>query len=863
MLRGANLAPFFHLSENRFFSLTIKDQSEALTRVSRPSRYLGGELGSICKGDKGIEVRMALAFPDVYEVGMSHIGFPILYKILNDLSWAAAERVYAPWPDMAQWLTENEQPLCSLESNRPLGSFDIIGFTLQYELSYTNLLGMLQLAGLPLRREQRSEEAPLIVVGGPCAYNPEPLADFYDVALIGDGEEAIVELAEAVRRGKAEGWSRRQLLEELAGREGFYVPQFFEISYAQDGRIAKILPLHKGYEKVRRRFLADLESAPFPTRPIIPFMQTVHNRVALEIARGCTRGCRFCQAGYIYRPVRERSPQKIKELIGQALENSGFEEISLLSLSTGDYSCIEPLLQNLMAEHAGDRVAVSLPSLRVGSLTEGLMEEVKKVRKTGFTLAPEAGSERLRQVINKGISEADLLETTGNAYRLGWRLIKLYFMQGLPTETDADLQALIELAAQVKRSGKGTGGNDVNVAVSTFVPKPHTPFQWEAQIDIAETRRKQELLREGLRRKKLRFKYHEAELSFLEGVFARGDRRLSAVLERAVELGCRFDGWREHFDFAKWQQAFADCDVEPGWYLRQRDENEILPWEHIDCGLPKSFFAVERQKALDLAATPDCRDGNCHACGVCDFEALRMRLTDASHLPPPPAAEEPPAEDREQFTRVRLKLSKQGRARLVGHLEYLSMFQRAVRRAKLPVRFSGGFHPTPKVSYLEALPMGVASEAELVDLELTSPVPVGQILSDLNVQLPEGFRVIEGAIIPWKSPSPSASVAASRYRVPLPKPRPQELTEKIISLLEADQLLVTRMKKGRAEQIDLRPDVLEVSRVDDELELELVKGSPLQLAAWLFDMDIEDVRRLQVRKVDITLKEFSSEKLTD
>lgn len=808
---------------------------------------------------------MALAFPDVYEVGMSHIGFPILYHVLNSLDWAAAERVYAPWADMAQCLQENDQPLCSLESNRPLDTFDIIGFTLQYELSYTNLLGMLQLAGLPLRREQRDEAAPLIVVGGPCAYNPEPLADFFDVALIGDGEEAIVELAEAVRRGKQENWGRERLLEELSGREGFYVPAFFDVSYFPDGRLVKITARKKAYDKVRRRFLADLETAPFPTRPIIPFMQTVHNRVALEIARGCTRGCRFCQAGYIYRPVRERSPEKIKALLGAALENSGYEEISLLSLSTGDYSCIEPLLQSLMVQHADDRVAVSLPSLRVGSLTEGLMEEVKKVRKTGFTLAPEAGSERLRAVINKGISAADLLRTTADAYRLGWRLIKLYFMQGLPTETDEDLQALIDLAAQVKRSGKGTGGNDVNVAVSTFVPKPHTPFQWEAQIGIDETLRKQTLLREGLKRKKLRFKYHEAELSFLEGVFARGDRRLSQVLERAVELGCRFDGWREHFDFAKWQQAFADCGIDPAWYLRPRDADEVLPWEHIDCGVPKSFFWSERQKAFAVAATSDCRGGDCHGCGVCDFDALRMRLSVSPDLPPSPegAVAEQPPEDPAQFTRVRLKLSKQGRARMVGHLEYLSMFQRAVRRAKLPVRFSGGFHPTPKISYLEALPLGVASEAELVDIELTRPLPIGQILADLSVQLPEGFSIVEGALIPWKSPSPSASLATSCYRVPLPEPVPKQLTEKLVSFLEADRVLVTRLKKGREEQIDLRPNVLEISRVENELEIVLVKGSPLQVAGWLFDLEIEEVRRLQVRKTGIRLKDFTSVNLTD
>ncbi|MCK5782941.1 MAG: TIGR03960 family B12-binding radical SAM protein [Desulfobacterales bacterium] len=835
------------------------DQTEALIQVSRPSRYLGGELGSIRKGDDGIEVRMALAFPDVYEVGMSHIGFPILYNILNSLDWVAAERVYSPWSDMEQWLGDHQQPLCSLESTLPLSDFDIVGFTLQYELSYTNLLTMLKLGGIPSRREQRNEDAPLVVVGGPCAFNPEPLADFFDVALIGDGEEAIVELVELVRQGQQKNWSREQLLQQLAGREGFYIPQFFNVSYQNNGCIEEITALQEGYGKVRRRFLNDLETAPFPTQPIIPFMQTVHNRVAIEITRGCTRGCRFCQAGYIYRPVRERSPEKIRQLIAETLQCSGYEEVSLLSLSTGDYTCIEPLLQQLMAEYADEKIAVSLPSLRVGSLTPELMEEVKKVRKTGFTLAPEAGSERLRELINKGISVDDLLQTTRDAYQLGWRLIKLYFMMGLPTETDDDLEQLIALAAEVKRSGKGTGGNDVNVAVSTFVPKPHTPFQWEEQIGIDETLRKQRLLRDGLRMKKLRFKYHGAESSFLEGVFSRGDRRLSVVLERAVELGCRFDGWRECFDFSLWQQAFLDCNIDPSWYLRQREETEILPWEHIDCGVPKSFFLSERQKAFAGAATVDCRDGSCHGCDLCDFKELRMRQIDSNRTDLFAKAATDKNEDKiaapEQLTRVRLTLSKQGRARMVGHLEYLKMFQRAVRRAKLPIRFSQGFHPMPKISYLEALPMGVSSEAELVDLELLFSVPVAKIVTDLNVQLPDGFKIVAGEFIPWKSPSPSAAVASSCYRVTLPDPSPEDLIGQISTFLAADKILVSRVKKEVVKLIDIRPDILKLFQIDHELEIELVKGSPLQVAAKLLNLDVETVRRLGVRKTGITLRD--------
>ncbi|PLX93129.1 MAG: B12-binding domain-containing radical SAM protein [Desulfuromonas sp.] len=832
---------------------------EALTEVSRPSRYLGGELGSICKAPGTVDLRIALAFPDVYEIGMSHIGFPILYHILNRLDWVAAERVYAPWPDMTEWLREHQEPLRSLESNLPLADFDIIGFTLQYELSYTNLLGMLELAGLQLRREDRDEAAPLVVVGGPCAFNPEPLADFFDCAVIGDGEEAVVELCQAVHQAKKEGLSRAELLQRLARIDGVYVPSLFAVAYHDDGRISALSPLQGDYPGVRRRFLADLDQAEFPTRPIIPFMQTVHNRVALEIARGCTRGCRFCQAGYIYRPVRERTPQRIAALIDEALENSGYEEISLLSLSTGDYSCIEPLMQGLMARYAEDQVAVSFPSLRVGSLTPELMEEIKKVRKTGFTLAPEAGTERLRAVINKGISEADLLQTTRSAYELGWRLIKLYFMMGLPTETEADLQALIELAAQVKRSGKGTqGGADVNVAVSTFVPKPHTPFQWEAQIGIEQVLQQQVLLRDGLKKKKLRFKYHEAELSFLEGVFARGDRRLGRVLERAVALGCRLDGWREHFNFQLWQQAFADCGIDPSWYLRERQEDEILPWDHIDCGLPKKFFREERRRALSGEATPDCRDGNCHNCGVCDFETLRMQLVEACPLEfaAPQQVKEPlpDPDDEARRYKIRLRLSKRGRARMVGHLEYLTMFQRAVRRAGLPVRFSQGFHPTPKVSYLEALPLGVESDAELVDIELYQPPNAREVVTALNQQLPQGFAIIEGTVIDWRSPSPSAAVARSLYRVPLPVPVPENLAQRISSFLAAEEIPLVKIKKGREVRSDLRPDLVDLRLLEGELELTLTKGSPLQMAAQVLDLDVEQVRKLGVCKTAIELK---------
>ena len=826
---------------------------DVLPRVSRPSRYLGGELGSLRKDPAQVDITFALAFPDVYEVGMSHLGFAILYHVLNGVEGVAAERVYTPWPDMEEHLRAAGAPLVSLESERPLGQFDIIGFTLQYELSYSNILNMLDLAGIPRRRSERGDDAPLVVVGGPCAFNPEPLADFIDCAVIGDGEEAVVELCEAVRAGRAAGESRARLLERLAAIEGIYVPSFFAVDYREDGRLSAIRPLKEGYDRVRRRFLADLDAAPYPTSPIVPFMNTVHDRVSVEIARGCTRGCRFCQAGYIYRPVRERSPQRISDIIEESLERSGYEEVSLLSLSTGDYGCIEPLLKGLMARYAKEKVAISFPSLRVGSLTPELMEEIKKVRKTGFTLAPEAGTERLRQVVNKGITEEDLLEATRAAFTLGWRVIKLYFMMGLPTETEEDLAAIIELTSRVKHTGKGTeGGADVNASVSTFVPKAHTPFQWEAQLSIEETLQRQGFLRDGLKKKKLRLKWHEARLSFLEGVFARGDRRLGAVLEKAVDLGCRFDGWSDHFDFSHWQEAFAACGVDPAWYLRERSEEEVLPWDHIDCGIPKEFFRAERRRALSGTYTPDCRSGECSGCGLCDFEELRMRLIERGELSlPDPEQTELPGE--EERYKVRVRMRKDGKARFVGHLEFMTVVHRAARRARLPVRFSGGFHPQPRISFPDALPTGVESDAEIIDLELFRPRSAREIVEALNEQLPEGFKVLEGASLPWQTPSPSVSIKEVMYRVNLPTEAPEDLDRRLEDFLAAGEVPVRRDKGGKKVNVDLRPDVVDLQCADNALLLTMVKGSPTQLTAHLLGLTAEEVRSLRIRKTAVVL----------
>ncbi len=837
----------------------IKDY---LSLVRRPSRYIGGEVNSVKKDLSKVKLTFGLGFPDAYEVGMSHLGLQVLYQILNAREEIACERVFAPWKDMEALMREKGAVLSTLENSIPLSELDIMGFSIQYELSFTNILNMLELGGIPLFASKRGAKDPFVIGGGPSSCNPEPVADFFDAFLLGDGERAAVEIALAVMEGREQGEDRAAILRRLAAVQGVYVPSFFEVSYNPDNTVAGVCPNVEGLERVTRRVEPDMNALPLPVSPVVPFMETIHDRVSIEISRGCTRGCRFCQAGSIYRPVRERSPENIVDTIEQALSRTGYDEVSLLSLSTGDYSLIEELVCALMPRLSARRVAVSLPSLRVGTLSSRLANEIKKVRKTGFTLAPEAGSERLRLLINKGITEEDLFATARDVFSLGWKLMKLYFMIGLPTETDADIEDIARLADCVRRIGSQAAGfrPQINVSVSGFIPKPFTPFQWEPQMTIDECRGKQAFLRKRLASLRLGFKWHTPEMSFLEGVFARGDRRLSAVILKAFESGCRFDGWSEEFSFPKWQAAFAEADIDPEFYtFRRRPFDEVFPWDHLNSGVTKDFLKKEYENAVALASTPDCKVNRCTNCGVCDHRIVKnVTAKDDGYLS---TLEEPEAGEGDAY-RVEIAFSKTGEMRYLSHLELASAVIRGVRRAGLPVRYSQGFHPLARVSFSSTLPVGLASLDERIYIELdgtNGQLSPEEIAARLGAALPEGLKCSTARLIPLKLPHPSAIM--TEYILFLKGCPPgldidfKNIDGILRDFQDRESIVVSIPKKDKVREVDIKQYVAELTCAPDQSLRLVLKESPgnaalrpHDVAACLFNLSREDASLIPVTK---------------
>jgi radical SAM family uncharacterized protein/radical SAM-linked protein len=818
---------------------------EMLSLVEQPSRYLGTEVNRIRKDPLAVNIRVALAFPDLYEIGMSHFGIQILYHLINRRGDALAERVFAPADDMAGLLVKHNRPLFSLESRTPLAAFDLIGFSLLYEMNYTNVLHMLRLGGIPFTSAERDHRHPLVIAGGPCTCNPEPIAEIFDAVIIGDGEAVVDQLLETAIGWREETAPRKSsLFQNWSQIQGVYIPSFHTVGQTR----SKSPP-----PPVRRVVAPELGSATTPLKPLIPFGKPIHDRLRIEIARGCTRGCRFCQAGMIYRPVRERPMASVLDITAASLAATGYEDLSLLSLSTGDYACIAPLMQQLIERYRSQKVAISLPSLRAGTLTPALMQQVRSIRKTGFTIAPEAGSQRLRNVINKNITDDDIARTVTDAVALGWKVIKLYFMIGLPTETDRDLDAICDLVkalqVQVKSLNKGRRATTLNVSFSTFIPKPHTPFQWEPQIQLAESTHKIHALRQKLSGPNVKVKWQNPHISFLEGLWARGGRNLTPLLETAYQKGCRFDGWSDHFRFDRWREAIQESgiDVEAAVY-GQRSLDANLPWDHIDIGVTKDFLWQERQRAFQGKRTGDCRTGECNACGVCDFD----RIQPLSHGPATPEGRPEPAADVPgEYVEKRVRFEKTGNGRFLSHIELVNAITRALRRADVPLRYTEGFHPTPKMAFEDALPIGLESYCEICYLWVGKGLGPEQIITGVNRQLPEGIRFLDC------QPAPSRRQRANNcgYRYQIRAPGNGFDPQIVSAFLNSRSLVVTRRRKKGPTSVDLRPMVTEMTATEDNtLILHLVphqerKTRPAEILQAVFKMPTEAIAAARCHKM--------------
>lgn len=753
--------------------------------VEKPARYAGGEWNRIRKDPARVRVRVVLAFPDVYEIGMSYLGQKILYDLINAHPDFLAERVFAPWPDFEGALRTAGLRLPSLENKIPLAEFDLVGFSLLYELNYTNVLTMLELGGIPLRSADRSEGQPLVIAGGPAVFNPEPVAEFFDLIFLGDGEEAFLEIiarASSLREG---GAARGAILRDLASIPGVYVPSLYE-AYAPPGSPRLAVRPKEGSgapARIRKRVLRTFARSPFPEKIIVPNLQAVFDRVAVEVARGCPQKCRFCQATNLYAPYRVKDPGFVVEKVFRSLRATGYEDASLFSLSVSDYPYLDATVGRLMDGLEKDHVALSLSSLRPRGLSPNIIRNITRVRKTGFTLVPEAGSERLRRVINKDLRDEDVREAAANAFREGWKLLKLYFMIGLPTETEADLEAIVRFVEELTALGRGIIGAPprINLSVASFIPKPHTPFQWAAMDDAPTLREKQEFLRGRMRRMRhVQIKDHPVESSVLEGVFARGDRRLAPVLFEAWRSGARFDSWTDLFRFPVWAAAFEAAGVDRAGYLGPLPLDVELPWDHLLTGVRKAFLRDEYEKALRGEPTPSCLETACGLCGGCeypgDLERVHTARIEAAEFESVPLGRKT-----ESVHRYLAVYAKEGPARFFGHNDLLNVLQRAFKRARVDILYSEGFHPKMLMSYVPALPLGMEGREEAFEFKSAYEYGREEFLEALNRAVPPGISFSELKAIDSSAPRLNDRLSAMAYSFALAAPGvPEALAAKRI-----------------------------------------------------------------------------------
>ncbi len=807
--------------------MTTKNNSSILKAVSKPGRYAGGEYGQILKNKSAVKARFAFCFPDTYEIGMSNLGVRLLYGALNRHDDIWCERVYTPWVDMQEEMKKYKLPLTALESGDPLGAFDFVAFTLQYEMCYTNVLNMLDLAEIPLRSKDRAEDAPLVIGGGPCAYNPEPIADFFDLFNIGEGEDMLPAIVRLYIRMKEDGsYTREGFLHEAARTiPGVYVPSLYEVSYNADGTIREYRPIYDDIPKqVQKQIIGDLDKVYFPDKLVMPYTETVHDRIMLEVYRGCIRGCRFCQAGMIYRPVREKSPDVLNAQAKKLYDSTGYEEISLSSLSISDYTELEPLCDKLLSWTDENMVSLSLPSLRVDNFNQDLMKRIETVRSSSLTFAPEAGTQRLRDVINKNVREEDVLRAVKVAFDAKKNAVKLYFMNGLPTETLADLDGIADLADKVAEAYYQNPNRNkqrqvqVTISVSCFIPKPFTAFQWEAQDTMEMLAEKQEYLKTKITNRHVRYQHHDAKVSRIEAVLARGDRKLADVLELACKKGFRFDAWDEYFDYDKWIEVFAESGIDPAFYAnRAFGLDEVLPWDIIDCGVTKEFFLRERKKAYEAATTPNCRE-QCSGCGANRLGGVRAvcpgckgELTEVAL----PEQKSPITAWKQLDTpkTVRIKFRKVGDTQYISHLDLQRTMARVLVRAKIPMWYTQGFNPHAKIIFGLPLSVGTESECEFIDLRIDRDIPPSAVRDQLNRELTDEMRVVEA----YEPTSKFQEIGWAKYELCISTPDASpDVAQKIRDLFDGMPIPMIKKTKSGEKEIDISPMIRKMNVVYNE-----------------------------------------------